>query len=118
MPAKGKNYLTLERFSLRYLFYAFLDTGDYLADGLFIQHQVTVKFLQEYGHDDSPYLVIFCRIRKRDEAAFLDALEELPNKMLICGHPDYPSQCQTFMDKINASQTEERVNVHDTDGTT
>ena len=78
MPAKGKNYLTLERFSLRYLFYAFLDTGDYLADGLFIQHQVTVKFLQEYGHDDSPYLVIFCRIRKRDEAAFLDALEELP----------------------------------------
>lgn len=108
MAAEEKNYLTLERFSLRYFYYAFIDTGDYLADGLFIKHQVTVKFLQEYGHDDSPYLVIFCRIRKRDESAFLDALRELPNKMLICGHPDYPSQCRAFMEKIDAASKQRK----------
>ena len=100
MPDEIKNYLTLERFSLRYYYYAFLDTGDYLADNLFINHQVTVKFLQEYGHDDSPYLVIFCRIRKRNEKAFLDAVKELPNKMLICGHPDYPTVCRKFMERL------------------
>ena len=49
MPENVKNYLTLERFSLRNFYYAFLDTSDYLADGLFIKHQVTVKFLQEYA---------------------------------------------------------------------
>jgi hypothetical protein len=108
MPENVKNYLTLERFSLRNFYYAFLDTSDYLADGLFIKHQVTVKFLQEYGHDDSPYLVIFCRIRKRDESAFLDALKELPNKMLICGHPDYPTMCQEFMSKIDSARRQRK----------
>ena len=85
MQAEVKNYLNLERFSLRHKYFAFLDAGEYLADGLFIKYQVTVKFMQEYARDDSPYLIIFCRIKKRDEDAFLDALRELPNKMLLCG---------------------------------
>lgn len=74
MPDHLKNYLNLEHFSLLHRFYAYIDTEDYQADGLFIKHQVRVKYLQEYAKGGSPYCIFFCRIRKRDEAAFLEAL--------------------------------------------
>ena len=38
-----KNYFTLERFSLLYDHYAFIDVPEYYADQLFTQHKVTVS---------------------------------------------------------------------------
>lgn len=84
----------LRRFSLLYEHFAFLDTADYLADSLFIKHEVTVAFGDEYISEDTPYRVIFCKCRKRDVQRFLQALEELTNKMIICGYSDYPKYCQ------------------------
>ena len=69
-----KNYLTLEKFSLMYGYYAFIDVPDYYADHLFIQHQVRVRFGNEYSHPDQPYVIIFCKVRKRDRERFLFAL--------------------------------------------
>ena len=41
-----KNYFTLERFSLRYDHYAFIDVPKYFADQLFIQHaKLHIKFI-------------------------------------------------------------------------
>ena len=59
MQAEIKNYISLEHFSLRYKYFAFLDAGEYLADGLFIKHQVTVRFGMEYAHPDAPYRRLF-----------------------------------------------------------
>lgn len=84
----------LEKFSFLFHYYAFFDTGDYLADDLFIKHGVRVDFLKEYRHPDTEYTIIFCKCRKRDSERFRAALEELPNKMLICGHPDYIEFCK------------------------
>lgn len=42
-------YQKLSRFSLFYDYFAFLDVEPYAADQLFIQHQVTVHFVREYG---------------------------------------------------------------------
>lgn len=42
-------YQRIDRFSLRFAHYAFLDTDAYLADQLFIKHQVWVCFREEYG---------------------------------------------------------------------
>ena len=55
--------------------------------------------MQEYAHDNTGYLVIFCKCRKKDSAAFCSALEELPGKMLICGHKDYAQFCQDMKEK-------------------
>ena len=74
-------YQPIDRPSLRYAYYAFLDTDAYLADPIFIKHQVRVRFREEYVRNDSPYRVIFCQVRKRDRMRFLAAMEELPNKM-------------------------------------
>lgn len=93
-------YLHLDRFSLLYRYYAIIDTTDYYADQLFIRHKVRVRFGDEYAHPDAPYLIIFCKVRKKDEGRFLDALQEMPNKMIICGHPDYPMFCMNFLGKL------------------
>ena len=68
-------YQYIDRLSLFYNYFAFLDTDAYLADQLFIKHQVRVHFREEYVRGDSPYRVIFCHVRKRDRERFQAALE-------------------------------------------
>ncbi|HWP79043.1 MAG TPA: hypothetical protein VN446_00220 [Candidatus Acidoferrum sp.] len=97
-----KNYWTLVKFSLFHRHYAYIDTADYLADGLFIKHKVPVKFLQALQSPDSPYCVILCKVRKRDEGLFLVALAELPNKMLLLGYADYADFCGKIMRETGA----------------
>lgn len=104
LQANDHGYLHLERFSLRYLYYAIIDTADYYADQLFIRHQVTVRFGNEFAHPDAPYLIIMCKVRKKDRRRFLDALAELPNKMLLCGHTDYLAFCEQFYEKMERSK--------------
>ena len=99
----------LTRFSLWNTHYAFVDTENYYADQLFIKHCVPVRFGNEFVSPDNRYRIIFCRMQKRDEAKFLAAMEELPNKMLLCGHRDYLHYCDSLRQKINmeVSQHEE-----------
>ena len=92
-------YQHIDRRSLLYTHYAFLDTEAYLADQLFLKHQVRVHFREEYGRDDSPYRVIFCHVRKRDRERFQAALEELPKKMMLLGYIDYLDVCRALWDK-------------------
>ena len=50
-------YQDIERFSLLNAYYAYMDTDAYLADQLFIKHQVRVHFREEYVRDGSLYRV-------------------------------------------------------------
>ena len=95
-----KNYYTLEKFSLRYDYYCFVDTEKYLADALFIRHGVRVNFQQEYQKAGTNYLIIFCKVRKKEKEEFLAALEELKNKMILLGHVDYQEFCEKLSKNI------------------
>ena len=95
----GKNYWRLQKFSIFYSHYAFIDSPDYLADQLFIKQKVKVDFDKEYGQEGSNYLVIFCKVRKTKEKEFIRALEELENKMLLMGHKDYLNFCTDMKKK-------------------
>ena len=98
---EGTNYYQgLHRFSLLNTYFAFLDTEDYLADGLFIKHRVRVYFGDEFVKPDSPYCAIFCHVRKWDEKRFHAAMSELPNKMLLCGHVDYLDACMNICERV------------------
>ena len=92
-----KNYYKLQSPSFFKFQYVFLDSEDYLADQLFIKYKVTVDFGDEYVKENSPYHVIFCKIRKRDEKKFLDALSEMYDKMLLMGYKDYQEVCDNFI---------------------
>ena len=93
-------YWPLEKFSLRYDYFAFFDTIPYLTDQLFIKHKVRVWFDAEYEKDGSPYIVVLCHVRKRDVPQFLAALEDLKKSMMICGHPKYQAEISEFMDMV------------------
>ena len=97
---REKLYWTIEKFSFRYDYFMFFDTTPYLADQLFIRHQVRVWFDSEYAKEGSPYLAIFCHVRKKDVPKFLAALEDLKKSMMLCGHPNYGADISSFMDNV------------------
>ena len=93
-------YQKLSRFSLLYDYFAFLDVEPYAADQLFIQHQVTVQFIREYGKPDCPYRIILCKVRKRDATRFRTAMVELPDKLRLLGHADYLEVCLALWENV------------------
>ena len=62
--------------------------------------------LNEYVKENSPYHVIFCKIRKRDEKKFLDALSEMYDKMLLMGYKDYQEVCDNFIRVVEKNEKE------------
>ena len=103
-----KNYFKIRKWSLRYEYYAFVDTADYLADQLFIKKQVRVRFGKEMQHPLEKYKVIFCKVLKEDSERFLEALAELSNKMILCGHQDYEQFCDEITQLMEKGVTEMR----------
>ncbi len=94
-------YQKLDRFSLFYDYFAFLDVEPYAAaDQLFIQHQVAVHFVREYEKPGCPYRIILCKVRKRDTDRFHAAMAELPDKLRLLGHADYLEICHTLWENV------------------
>ena len=106
MQHENTHFIQFESHSLLFRHDAFADTKDYLADQLCIQEKVQVYFGQEAHCIGNDYCVIFCKVRKRGEAAFLTALQKLPSKMLLWGHADYLDFCCSFQALLNAPQEE------------
>ena len=101
-----QNYIRLKTRSPFSRQYMFIDSSEYLADNLFCGHQVPVKFGKEMVNKDTKYVIISCKIHKRYEEQFVEALQELPNKMLLFGHTDYIEYCKKFFDMLNDYQQE------------
>lgn len=106
MSHENTHFIRVETHSPLFRHYAFVDTKDYLADQLFIQEKVRVWFGREFLCPDSKYHIIFCKVRKRDEAAFQTALQKLPSKMLLLGHTDYLDFCRSFQSMLNSPKEE------------
>lgn len=68
-----KNYWRMSDFSIFSVPYAYVDHSSYLADQLFVQNMVTMKFKGEMAKDDSPYGIIFCKVLKKDVTKFEEA---------------------------------------------
>ena len=107
-------YLKIRKPSLRYDYFLFFDTPEYLADQLFIKQKVRVWFEQEYAKEGSPFLAIFCRVKKKDSAKFLAALDALKNKMILCGYPEYEAEVQKMMRHLEEAKGGSDTNENDT----
>lgn len=100
-----KNYICFGgRFRVKY---AYFDSHEYSADSLFNKHNLLVKFDDEYAKDGESYRVIFCSIRRKDNEKFKQAMKELYDKMLMCGHKDYEDFCIGMMDWIGEHDKKE-----------
>jgi hypothetical protein len=65
-----KNYWRMSDFTLFSVQYAYVDHSSYLADQLFVQNKVTLRFKGEMVREDSPYCIIFCKVQKKDVERF------------------------------------------------
>ena len=59
-----KNYWKMSDFSLFAVPYAYVDHSSYLADQLFVQNKITMKFKGEMVKDGSAYCIVFCKVLK------------------------------------------------------
>ncbi len=89
----GKNYMEISKFSLKYKYFCYVDTNEYLADRIFIRRKINVLAGDEYGSDTSDYVIVFCKVKKKHREEFVAAMEELEKKMLLLGHRDYMEFC-------------------------
>ena len=90
------NYIRLDRFSLFHAHYMFVDCKEHLADSLFLSRHIRVRFGKEYARPDTPYRFRLCKIRKRQEALFLETLAKLPEEMSRRHYKDYAEFCHTL----------------------
>ncbi len=90
----AKNFIKLDDFSFFYYTYVFFDTDDYLADRIFINKRIRIKYGDTYNIPGDKYEIIICKVKKKDEQKFLEGMEELSNKMALMGYDDYDSYCE------------------------
>jgi hypothetical protein len=95
-----KNYWRMKDFSIFSVPYAYVDHSSYLADSLFVQNKVRVKFKGECAKVESPYRIVFCKVRKKDAERFEEALGKLESKMLLFGYRDYTEICSEITKTI------------------
>lgn len=107
-------YLKIRKLSLRYDYFLFFDTPEYLADQLFIKQKVRVWFDKEYAKEGSPFLAILCHVKKKDSAKFIAALDALKNKMILCGYPEYEAEVQKMMRHLEEAKGGSDTNENDT----
>lgn len=93
----SKNYFEVSTRSPFRAEFWYFDTQDYKADDIFAEMGVVPKFYQHMGREGSNYLIIRCRVLRRDVHRFEKAMERLRQKMLLTGNPDYDEFCDEIM---------------------
>lgn len=111
---KKDMYLKLRKLSLRYNYFLFFDTAEYLADQLFIKQMIQVWFDMECEKKGSPFRAILCHVKKKDTAKFLAALDALKDKMILCGYPEYEAEVQKMMCYLEEAKGDADTNENDT----
>ena len=53
----------------------YVDCKNYLADDLFIKNKITVNFEGDFTKDDSDYIFVYCKVKKKIMTNLLKLLE-------------------------------------------
>lgn len=89
------NYIELGRSRFfRNKQFAYIDTTGFLADRIFIENKVRVKYCGDYKHREKNYVVVICKVKEKDVPMFLQALKELKNRAILMGNTDYETFCR------------------------
>ncbi len=95
------NYIELGRSRFfRNKQFAYIDTTGFLADRIFAQNEIKVKFCGDYFHKEKKYVVVMCKVKKKDTSVFLQSMEELANRAILMGNTDYESFCKEQFERF------------------
>ena len=56
--------------------------------------------------NDSEYIVVFCKVKKKDREKFLESLNLLETKMELMGYSDYEEFCEPFVNHFSKKMEE------------
>ena len=74
--------------------YAFFDVHDHPESPRILkQKNIRAKIVKTMTKKDSPYMIIVCRIPKKQSETFLEAINELERDLLLKGYSDYSDFC-------------------------
>lgn len=70
--------------------FAYMDAADsYRADELLRKYKLKVIFKNEWTSPEGRYRMIFCSVPKKQAEQFKEAMEQMPDRMLLLGYDDY-----------------------------
>ena len=105
-----RNYVAYGKtFFGMWLCYAYLDVPENLSFDVLERHGVRAKFVRALTRPDEEYVLVEVKVRKADRQKFLDAMEDLKTKMLLCGHPDYLSHGGELIRELEDNFIEESL---------
>ena len=105
-----RNYILYGKTSFaKHLLYAFLDVPEALATSVLLKNNVRAKFVHLLTREDTDYVLVQMKIHRNDRQKFLDAMEDLKTKMLICGHADYEACAGEFIRELEDDIIEESL---------
>lgn len=97
------NFIKVRSMNPFRLNYIYLDVSEYLADRIFVRHELPVKFFdQEFRREGSDVRFVYCSIRKKNRAEFEKCMEELCDAAALMGYTDYTAACEGLDRMLNA----------------
>lgn len=75
----------------------FIDTKEYLADQLFINEKIRIKFKGDYVKNGEKYIGVMASCSSKDWCKVQNVLDSLSKKMIIWGYTDYPEYCENLI---------------------
>ena len=79
--------------------FAYFDTADGLARLLFDYEKIEVETEDEFGAEGDPFVIVLCRVARKDREGFLKAIDILPSLMDYAGVKGYDAFCLGFLER-------------------
>ena len=89
--------------------YAYLDLPENLAASVLHKNDVRYRFDRLMTREDTDYVLIQMLIKTEDKEKFLNAMEDLKTKMLLCGHLDYETKAGELIRELENNLIEEAL---------
>ncbi len=77
--------------------FMYIDTRQFLADSLFYKRHIYPKYNGHMAKDGEKYIMVFIKVKRKDLKLCEEALNELKDKMLLCGYNDYEEHCHNLV---------------------
>lgn len=102
-------FVRINKFSLFYKYYMYLDHNEYYADAIFAQNGLRLKFTKEYKKKNYPYRMITVRCPKNQAELFERVCNDIPRIMLIRGRRDYADAAKYIFSKLSKEGNQDDV---------
>lgn len=108
MINEKRNYIELHSYLPWRKNFAYVDTTRRIADRLFIDKKIIIKFKGDFSHKEDGYIIVLASCRNRDWDDVKKVLLSMHDKMILIGKSDYSQYCESLIVKLEKAGSELR----------